>query len=128
MKFILYLWQLPQNLLGVLIVKITHAVRNEYDGTYMCERLFNSAVSLGDFIIFQEDCITTNSVKHEKGHQKQSKMFGLLYLPCVGLPSIVRNIWDRLTHKDWLFYDRVKWYYSSWPEKQADDLGGVNRF
>lgn len=123
----LWLWQLPQNILGLLVVVITRAKKTK-DGIWICKHFFDSAVSLGDYIVFQEDCISTNSVKHEKGHQKQSKMFGLLYLPCVGLPSIARNIWDRLNHKEWLSYDRVKWYYSSWPEKQADDLGGVKRF
>ena len=72
MNVLLWLWQLPQNILGLLAVIIARAKKTK-DGIWICKQFFDSAVSLGDFIIFQEDCITTNSVKHEKGHQKKSQ-------------------------------------------------------
>jgi hypothetical protein len=58
---------------------------------------------------------------HELGHQRQSEMFGPLYLLIVGLPSIIRaRIWvgRKLPPLD---------YYKGWPENQADKLGGVER-
>lgn len=97
------------------------------DGIWICRYLFNSAVSLGDYIIFQADCIATDSVKHEKGHQKQSRMYGWFYLLIVGLPSIARNIWDRIVHKNWTTAQSAAWYYDGFPENQADRLGGVAR-
>lgn len=122
------IWELPQNILGFLVVKLTKAKKStEFVDVYVCKKLFNSGVSLGRYIIFQEDCVTIRDVKHEKGHQAQSKMYGWFYLLIVGLPSVVRNIWDRVAHKNWTNTQRVMWYYGSFPEKQADKLGGVVR-
>ena len=126
MKILSWLWQLPQNILGLLIIAITRAKKTE-DGIWICEYLFDSAVSLGDYIIFQKYRTTDNAIKHEKGHQKQSRMYGWFYLLIVGLPSIARNIWDRARHNNWTTVRRVTWYYGGFPENQADKLGGVVR-
>lgn len=124
--FILYLWQLPQHLLGLLLILLYRAKKKgEY---YSAKRFFNSGISLGRYIILQEDCAYSDTIKHETGHSIQSKYFGPLYLLVVGLPSIARNIWDRIGHKKWDYNKRYRWYYSAWPEKQADKLGGVVRF
>lgn len=122
------IWELPQNILGFLVVKLTKAKQStQFVDVYVCNKLFNSGVSLGKYIIFQEDCVTTRDVKHEKGHQAQSKMYGWFYLLIVGLPSVVRNIWDRIAHKKWTNAQRSIWYYGGFPENQADKLGGVFR-
>lgn len=126
MKILSWLWQLPQNILGLLVIAITRAKKTE-DGIWICGYLFDSAVSLGDYIIFQRCCTTDSAIKHEKGHQKQSRMYGWFYLLIVGLPSITRNIWDRTRYKNWTTARRVTWYYSGFPENQADKLGGVVR-
>ena len=91
---------------------------------------YNFGVSLGNYIIIgdKDYLISTNTIKHEKGHQKQSLYLGWLYLVIVGLPSIVFNIYDRLFHKNWKNEDRVKWYYNLIWEKYADRLGNVHRF
>lgn len=125
MYILLWIWQLPQHVLGLLLIIVSRA--KKVNGYYTVRKLFNSAVSLGDYIIFQADCIATDSVQHEKGHQVQSRMYGWLYLLIVGLPSIARNIWDRLVHKNWTTTQRAAWYYSGFPENQADKLGGVAR-
>lgn len=126
MKVLSWLWQLPQNILGLLVITITRAKKTE-DGIWLCGYLFDSAISLGDYIIFQKYRATDNAIKHEKGHQKQSRMYGWFYLLIVGLPSITRNIWDRIMHKNWTTARRVTWYYGGFPENQADKLGGVVR-
>lgn len=126
MKVLSWLWQLPQNILGLLVIVITGAKKTE-DGIWLCGYLFDSAISLGDYIIFQKYRVTDKGIKHEKGHQKQSRMYGWLYLLIVGLPSITRNIWDRIMHKNWTTTRRVTWYYGGFPENQADKLGGVVR-
>lgn len=144
---LLAIWQLPQNIVGFLVAapwsenteKTT--VVDEEKGTKItvfARNLFRSGVSLGDFIIVDkvnlfseipskvEDAITT--VKHEHGHQLQSKIHGPFYLITVGLPSLIRNIWDRLFHKEWSYERRKKWYYSGYPEADADIFGGVVRW
>lgn len=125
--------ELPQNLLGKLIIKITKAECNLYDKNntcfcyYLASRNFNKCwgVCLGEYIIVSY--FNCNTLLHEWGHKQQSKKYGWLYLLIVGIPSITRNIWDKIAHRKWAYERRYKWYYSAWPEKQADELGGVKR-
>jgi hypothetical protein len=86
-----------------------------------------SGSSIGKYICL-EDTDTLDTVKHELGHTKQSKKWKWLYLPVIGIASaIFCNMWDRWFHKDWKYSDRVKWYYSRWPESEADRNGNVIR-
>ena len=126
MRILPYLWQLPQHLLALVLIPLSKAKR--VDGYYVAKKFFNSGISLGQYIILQEDYVLPDTVKHELGHSIQSKHFGWMYLLVVGLPSIVRNIWDRIAHKKWDYYRRYQWYYSGFPEREADKLGGVSRF
>ena len=131
-NFLLYLWQLPQNLLGLLVIFFTRAKYNDIDDNkknnyWLSHKFGYFGVSLGKYIIFGNGTVSVTSVKHEQGHQKQSLYFGWLYLILVGLPSIARNIWDIIAHNNWQEEDRIKWYYNGYPEKQADKYGGVVR-
>ena len=66
-ELLLYLWQLPQNLLGELLVLIYRPEGSyDYDG---------------------------NTEKHEWGHTRQSRMLGPLYLIVIGLPSLLWAAW-----------------------------------
>ena len=98
---------------------------------YFTKNVFNCGVSLGNYIILDYDIYFDRNinitVNHERGHQKQSQYLGIFYLFAVGLPSITRNIIDRLFHKKWAYKDRIKWYYSHYPENWADKLGRVIR-
>jgi hypothetical protein len=133
-NIVLYLWQLPQNLLGFLIVKLTKAECHfEHNFRFfVSEKFWNSGISLGNYIILDK-CYTEilpfgliKALRHETGHQKQSKYLGWFYLLIVGIPSIFRNIYDRIAHKKWSSFKRNKWYYTGFPENWADKLGGVN--
>lgn len=132
-KVLLYIWQLPQNLLGLLVIAITRAVLDtgfmDFGYFYYRSRLHNCefGVCLGEYIIFGEESASQMSWQHEAGHRKQSRMLGPLYLLLVGLPSVVRNIWDRIMHRSWSDLHRAVWYYSGYPEHWADNLGGVSR-
>lgn len=139
LKILSWIWQLPQNLLGFLLSRnyIYKSIRyiyidGEYKGAYVYFKpFFRSGVSLGDYIILDywycgKGC-TQQIFDHEYGHSRQSLILGWFYLPLVGLPSIIGNIWDRLFHKKWNSDQREKWYYSRYPEKWADKLGGVVR-
>ena len=123
-KIILFIWQLPQNLLGLLVIHFSKAwTYNEK--IWLTEYFFG--VSLGNYIILYKDS-GTNSIKHEQGHQKQSLYLGWLYLLIIGLPSACGNIYDRIVHKKWNTEKRIKWYYNLPWEKWADKLGGVDRW
>ena len=133
----LMIWTLPQSILGLITVIIIGAKPckrwiNGVGYDYYVANRFNSSwsgVSLGEFIIFAEDHYADdNSVKHEYGHHIQSNYLGLFYLIVVGLPSVIGNIWDRIAHQNWTEIQRITWYYSRFPEKWADQLGGVKRF
>ena len=115
-KILLYIWQLPQNLLGVLVKLIT---KPESFADYYIWRL-SGGVSLGRYIFVSGRC-SLQTVQHERGHQKQSLMLGPLYLFIIGLPSFV---WAAL--KAGRLFQKID-YYSFYTEKWADRLGEIER-
>ena len=135
-KVLLFLWQLPQNVIGFLLTKLFRCVElylndEENDIRYFIATRFNkkwSGVSLGNYIIIAKmKYATETTIKHEHGHQIQSQKLGLLYLLVIGLPSFFGNIYDRFAHWNWSRTKRLKWYYNQPWEKSADKLGKVNR-
>lgn len=127
-KVLLWIWQLPQNLLGLLVILFTRARFNDIsyldDENFYLSKLCNFGVSLGEYIIIGRRAgwyIHIKTVKHEYGHKKQSRMLGPLYLLVIGLPSLLGNIYSRI------FYKSSEWYYKQWQEAWADKLGGVER-
>lgn len=122
-EFLLFMWQFPQNILGIIVALFSHA-ELDFDGVWYTQA--NFGVSLGEFIVLYYKSSNT-AVKHEKGHQKQSLYLGWLYLIFIGIPSVCGNLYDRLFHKSWKPLDRIHWYYSLPWEAWADRLGGVVR-
>lgn len=126
-KVLLFIWQLPQNLTGLVVLLIHyicgHKPKKEtkYRVTvYKAKHVNNCGVSLGNFIFLDSDVgHSQNDYKHEHGHQIQSKYLGPLYLLVIGLPSVIGNIiWSNTRSFD---YYRQPW------ELWADKLGGVKR-
>ena len=126
---LLYLWQLPQNLFGLLLVAVLGWVtpidmkgRNTRlpSSLVFLSPLMRGGVSLGRYIIlntrYENDFDTWY---HERGHSIQSMILGPLYLLVIGLPSL---IWAA-----WWNEDRNRDYFSFYTERWADHLGGVNR-
>lgn len=114
---ILWVWQLPQHLLGLFMVWMYgYETRYDYLGAvvHVC-RQFPSGISLGRYIIVKRDKPVT--VAHEYGHTRQSRMLGPLYLPVVGLWSAIRAGFN--------LYPKYH-YYDGFPEAWADRLGGVH--
>lgn len=78
-RIILFLWQLPQNVIGFLIARIERAVkRTDFKTAYYATSfpgpfMKRCAVSLGDFIIIDSFVATEQNVRHERGHQIQSR-------------------------------------------------------
>lgn len=136
-NILFWIWLFPQQLVGFCLVKLLHGQKDfvrlnsnispgifyKYVVTiYKVPRLFHSAVSLGTFLIFDSRvCFSENAVRHELGHTKQSLRLGWLYLPVIGIPSLIGNIHSRIFNKT------TDWYYSRFPENWADKLGGVER-
>lgn len=131
-KVLLFLWQLPQNILGLLVIFFTGAHKTAFKGEWVASKFPHFGVSLGNYIIFGGAGGSVESLKHEQGHQKQSMYLGPLYLILIGLPSIIGNIVSRI---EWTFSSKdrevakriVKWYYKQPWEAWADKLGGVVR-
>lgn len=124
-NIILWIWQLPQNLIGFTISLFSH--KNPYKGlsVYFNDHFFRSGVSLGNYIILDSAYLNyvglENTIKHEHGHQIQSLYLGPLYLIVIGIPSICGNIYSKIFHKS------SEWYYNQPWEHWADKLGKVER-
>ena len=141
-EIVLYIWQLPQNLLGLILLLIM-----KYDATLTLDngnvvyfsRNMSGGISLGRYSIInsyyaglktgdkkiksKEELMELDVVKHEGiGHGTQSRWLGPLYLPVIGLPSI---IWA------WLYGSIIPYtrngYYKFPTEASADRIAGINR-
>lgn len=133
-KFLRYLWQLPQNLLGFVLFQIYSVGclcgKRPYNDVYILysERM-RGGISLGRYILlplrymnYNKGSYIEKTHKHEYGHTRQSLCLGWLYLIVIGLPSITWA-WLHSTFKRFKSVD----YYSFYTEKSADKLGGVKR-
>lgn len=157
MKFLKIIWQFPQVIFGLILIKIWQCTKYCYAGEYIwfttCAPKMFTGVSLGPIIIFNADkYFVTDAVfpvvfRHEKyGHTVQSLIFGPLYLLTVGVVSLSRNLLARLHVNSRLYrfflITTVLWrvkdvalsvnywlaqYYKHWPENQADKFAKITR-
>lgn len=119
-SILLYLWQLPQNLIGLFLTllypgKTKHRV---YDKVVYINDNFNGGISLGRYIFLSFD--NKIDIKHELGHCKQSTILGPVYLLTVGICSIIHAG----IHGSWCHEGS---YYHFWTEAWADKLMGIKR-
>lgn len=124
-NIIKYLWQLPQNILGLIVISILKAEKRSYkvrDITYTIYTAnWRGGVSLGNYMIVDLSIHGDKTILHERGHQIQSLILGPLYLILVGIPSITFNILTMLTILD------INKYYKRYPEFWADKIMGIER-
>ena len=125
-----WIWQLPQNLLGVLwrnIKKdsiITDISNNDIKSVGAKAYLIKAGgtVTLGKYVFISQTYRDQGmTIKHECGHVKQSKMLGPLYLIVIGVPSILHR-WLN----DYIGCDEESGYSHFYTEKCADKLMGIN--
>ena len=97
---ILFLWQLPQNLvaLGILLFsKKIRVIGYRHYCLVLEARLPKGAggISLGNFAIVCPECSSDKRIiRHEAdGHTVDSKIFDPLYLLVIGLPSAQHLMW-----------------------------------
>ena len=122
-NFILdWIWQLPQNLIGVIyggLIEKSKPIKTPYEDCVIRYKYTKNSVTLGKFVyicVFDKNKEFT--IKHERGHVIQSIILGPLYLLVIGLPSI---IWA------WL-YKKIapnKSYYWFYTEAWANKLSNI---
>lgn len=126
--FIECIWQLPQNLIGSLYKEFISKdiiTRINYDASiYECYLTRGGGgLTLGRFIfVNQHFSDLEETILHEIGHVKQSRILGPLYLIIIGIPSIswagLRRLIPAL--KKLNYY----WFYT---ENWANKLMGLNK-
>ena len=115
----LYLWQLPQNILGLIFLLCLRGKKCElYNITFYYVRNFRGGISLGRYIFINN--IDKDIIRHEYGHCKQSQLLGWLYLLVIGLPSIIHAGLHDCEKEG-------KIYYHFWTERWADELMNIRR-
>ena len=119
---LLYIWQLPQNLIGLLLILIYKGNDDNTNGIIVRRSLnMRGGISLGKYIIVNQFA-RDNTIYHELGHCRQSMYLGWLYLLVIGIPSIV---WAGLYGT--IIKPTTNGYYKFYTEKWADKLGNVQR-
>ena len=129
MKLIKILWQLPQNLLGLIIKIICKApLYTTYKEAKVYTWKLRGGISLGQYIFLPykdesvEDFYVQQDIKHEYGHCIQSQYLGWLFLLIIGLPSLIwAGCFEGYRQRTGMSY------YDFYTEKSADKLGGVAR-
>ena len=120
---ILWIWQLPQNIVGILyryVATISNNVSDskEYKVYFKVSR---GSVSLGKYIfVYTNTSNLSRTIQHEVGHYRQSCILGPFYLIVIGIPSIT---WAAL-HSYIPYFKRYS-YYDFYTEKWANKLGGL---
>lgn len=119
-QILLWLWCLPQNLVGGALAYITKAEKkgNHYRFTIEC-----GSVSLGEYIFLCPDHWHDITVlRHEHGHRVQSRILGWLYLPIIAIPSFLWACFYSVFGR-WLKITYYWWYTERW----ADQIAGIDR-
>ena len=91
-NYLLYIWQLPQNIIGLLLFYVYYKDGNKvswYDfKVNVKSKKMKGGITLGKYIIISN----VGSLNHEYGHTIQSKILGPLYLPVIGVRSLIHAI------------------------------------
>ena len=119
---LLFLWQLPQNLVALCILLFSKKIRKidfRNDCLVLEAKLPKDAggVSLGNFAIVSPCCNNERTIRHEAdGHTVDSKIFGPLYLLIIGLPSALHLLWF---NRHGVGKDYHDFYTERWADRHA---------
>lgn len=114
-------WGLLQNVAGLVVLLVLGRGRRRYRfrAALVTEWALAGGLSLGAFIFVPKGC-PRSLIVHEYGHTVQSLILGPLYLPIIGLPSM---LWANLPAcRNWRRTRGIS-YYSFFPERWANALG-----
>lgn len=129
-QILLYIWQAPQHVLGLLLIAFyrperMHTMENG-NQIHFSTRM-KGGISLGKYSIVNvghyrhdiNESLKRDTVRHEAiGHARQSLYLGWFYLLVIGLQSALHAI---------LCACKTHNYHDMWFEKWADKLAGVKR-
>lgn len=115
-------WGFPQSLLGLIICLINHDKPKErYRGCIVTHWDQSGSMGVGMFLFLGKNH-SDHTLIHEFGHSVQSVILGPLFLPVMGIPSI---IWCNLPVFRKMRKEKGISYYSFYPEKSANYLGSL---
>lgn len=121
--FVQWTYALPQTLAGLFVLLYFHFIRkspvSRHRLAVRCGWPRRDGLSLGMFIFTAED-VSPAIRDHEYGHSLQSLILGPLYLPVIGLPSLV---WANARRASRPWRSGRKDYYAFYPERWANRLG-----
>ena len=114
-------WGLPQTVVGLVLFLALRGPRrcHAYRAAIVTRWRLRSGLCLGMFIFVPEVC-PRSLLAHEYGHTIQSIILGPLFLPVIGLPSI---LWASLPACRKYRQTKTVSYYRFYPEAWANRLG-----
>lgn len=130
--FLQWTWGLPQNIAGaVLTLFYPPADRFRFREAIVTRWSGRGSMALGMFLFLgrghsasfvkgSDRSVEDRILVHEYGHTIQSIILGPLYLPVIGLPSLV---WASVPYFQRLRHTKKISYYSMYQEKWANHLG-----
>lgn len=117
---LLYIWQLPQNIVGLCFLLFTTKKqlykKYKYEYVYLSPNM-SGGISLGNYIILNSRYELDNqTIDHERGHCKWSRILGWLYLLVIGISSVLHAAFHNCEN-----------YYHFFTERWADTIMGIKR-
>lgn len=126
-KFFLYVWQLPQNVLGLAAIHFlkpnkSYTLDNGVEIHY--SKLLSGGISLGKYVVLasfywrqtMEDSLKRDTVRHNAvGHTRQSRILGWFYLPVMAVSLCITKMRGKKSKYNWGM------------ERWADKIAGVER-
>lgn len=102
-RLVKFLWQLPQNIIGLLLIMIFNpdTIKRVNGKKIRYSDKISGIITFGEFTLISMDyysCDITNIELHELGHQMQSLLFGWFYIPVISIPKFCNVILHKGKH------------------------------
>ena len=113
-------WGFPQSLVGLIVYLLNRDKPHEtYRGCIVTHWDNGGSLGVGMFLFLGKNA-DRQTLIHEYGHSVQSVMLAPLFLPIMGIPSI---LWCNLPWCRKLRREKGISYYRFYPESTANKLG-----
>jgi len=112
-----WVWGFPQTVLGSLLSLLCKNGQFRFRGAVVSRIRGRNGFALGPYLFLPAESEEW-LLCHEYGHCLQSAVLGPLYLPVVGLPSLLWNRFPALRRKrpyDWFYTER---WATAWGRKE----------
>ena len=114
-RLLLWLWQFPQNLCAIIIIKFLYTDNNSYctlkskGGVYfystICRSCFMDDFTLGDYIFISADSwFSSLKLRKSYGYVLSSRILGPLWIPVIVIPRIFYAYYDPVGYYQRKFY------------------------